>query len=237
MALPKVKHPTFSLRLPLANIDIQLRPFTIKEEKILLVAAESKSPDQIYKAVEQVINNCVISPSIDVSQLWLFDFGLITLKLKSISASNKAQVAYTDPDDKQVHIIDVNVNDIIEENIARITKFDNTVAIEDDLFVIFKPLSYYMVEQFKNISKPSEYTTVLAKAMDKIVKGDSVSIVDDQTEEDINDWIESLSQEQGTLISKFIAGVPTVSHTVKYNNSKGVEREVTINNIEGFFIS
>ena len=47
MALPKVETPRFELTLPSQDTKVQFRPFLVKEEKILLVAMESKDNNEI----------------------------------------------------------------------------------------------------------------------------------------------------------------------------------------------
>ena len=42
MALPIIETPRYELTLPSQDIKVQYRPFLVKEEKILLMAMESK---------------------------------------------------------------------------------------------------------------------------------------------------------------------------------------------------
>ena len=42
MALPKIETPTYELKLPSKDETIAFRPFTVKEEKILMIASESE---------------------------------------------------------------------------------------------------------------------------------------------------------------------------------------------------
>ena len=43
MPLPTIETPTYELKLPSTNKKIKYRPFLVKEEKILILALESKS--------------------------------------------------------------------------------------------------------------------------------------------------------------------------------------------------
>jgi len=60
MSLPKIDLPIFELELPSTGKKVKYRPFTVKEEKILLVAQESKEPEQTILSVKQIVNNCLI---------------------------------------------------------------------------------------------------------------------------------------------------------------------------------
>ena len=52
MALPKLNTPTYELEVPSTDEKIKYRPFLVKEEKILLMAMESKDNAQIIQAVK-----------------------------------------------------------------------------------------------------------------------------------------------------------------------------------------
>jgi hypothetical protein len=60
MALPKIDLPVYQLELPSTKQKIKYRPFTVKEEKILLVAQEAGDAEQELLAARQIINNCLI---------------------------------------------------------------------------------------------------------------------------------------------------------------------------------
>ena len=48
MALPKLNDmPKYSVTIPSLKQEVRVRPFVVKEEKILLIAMESKDPKQI----------------------------------------------------------------------------------------------------------------------------------------------------------------------------------------------
>ena len=36
--LPRIDSPTFNIKLPVSKVDIKIRPYTVKEQKILLMA-------------------------------------------------------------------------------------------------------------------------------------------------------------------------------------------------------
>ena len=55
MPLPTIETPTYELKLPSSNKKIKYRPFLVKEEKILILALESKDQDEITNAVQDVL--------------------------------------------------------------------------------------------------------------------------------------------------------------------------------------
>jgi hypothetical protein len=62
MALPSIVAPHFTTKLPSNGVDIKFRPFLVKEEKLLLIAAESGERKDMIDAICQMLKNCVIEP-------------------------------------------------------------------------------------------------------------------------------------------------------------------------------
>ena len=54
MALPKLTTPTYELEIPSTDEKIKYRPFLVKEEKILMMAMESKATADITQAVKDI---------------------------------------------------------------------------------------------------------------------------------------------------------------------------------------
>mgnify|MGYP003346924933 CR=1 FL=1 len=86
MALPKIDVPTYEYKIPSSGKTIKVRPFSVKEEKLLLMAAESDKYDEVVATVKQVINNCIIDGEFNVDKAPFFDidFMFIFLRGKSI---------------------------------------------------------------------------------------------------------------------------------------------------------
>ena len=54
--LPIIDVPTYDLVIPSTKEVIKVRPFTVKEEKLLLIAAESKSMQEIIDKAQHALN-------------------------------------------------------------------------------------------------------------------------------------------------------------------------------------
>ena len=89
MGLPKIDAPLFSLELPSTGEKVKYRPFTVKEEKILLIAQESGDTDQIIESIKQIVNNCVITDK-DVDDYPMFDIEYVLMHVRAKSVNNVA---------------------------------------------------------------------------------------------------------------------------------------------------
>ena len=108
MALPKLETKTYTLTLPSTGEDIKFRPFLVKEQKILLMAQESKNTSEIADAMSQLISDCTFG-KVDPKTCPMFDAEYIFLKLRANSVGETAQVQITCPDDDKTKV-NVTIN-------------------------------------------------------------------------------------------------------------------------------
>ncbi len=69
MPLPKITTSQYELKLPSTGKTVKYRPFLVKEEKILILALESKDQRQITNAVKQVLKECVLTRGVKIDNL------------------------------------------------------------------------------------------------------------------------------------------------------------------------
>ena len=108
MALPTIETPRYELTLPSQDIQVQYRPFLVKEEKILLMAMESKDNNQIITATKDIINACTFD-KLDIDKLPMFDIEYLLLQIRGKSVGEIANFKVVCPDDKQT-AADVEIN-------------------------------------------------------------------------------------------------------------------------------
>ena len=63
--LPTIEVPEYSLVVPSSNKNIKYRPYLVKEEKILLIALESKDETQIENAINNIVLSCTQNITLD----------------------------------------------------------------------------------------------------------------------------------------------------------------------------
>ena len=84
MALPSVEVPRYELTIPSQDVKIQFRPFLVKEEKLLLIAMESKDNKEIVSATKEILKACTFD-KLDIDNLPMFDIEYILLQVRSKS--------------------------------------------------------------------------------------------------------------------------------------------------------
>ena len=87
MALPKVSTPTYELTVPSTGEKVSYRPFLVKEEKTLLMAAEDQNISTITKAMRDIISTCT-EGEVDLKNLAPYDIEYIFLQLRGKSVGD-----------------------------------------------------------------------------------------------------------------------------------------------------
>lgn len=233
MALPKIDLPIYELTLPSNNKKIKYRPFTVKEEKILLTAQQSKDAEQIVIAIKQIVNNCIID--YDIDDLSLFDLEYILINIRSKSVDNSVEFEIEDPDTKEKIKLVLNLDQV---KVHRNEKHNNKIVL-DDTYTLF--LKYPGIDDFSEILKGTEISSeksyeILMSCIDKLASEDEVYNFKDFTKKQVDDFIESLHADTIKRIKEFFDTMPKVRHEMTYMNSNGEEKVFTIQGTQSFFM-
>lgn len=233
MGLPKIDLPIFEGVLPSSGETFKYRQYTVKEEKILLVAQESKETGAEILAMKQVVNNCLLDREIE--DLAMFDLEYVHLVLRSKSVDNTMNFSVTDPDTEEKIELELDVENVKISSTEGHTK---EIKINDD-FVLF--LKYPTIDAFVKITQmdskdPLVNYFVMISCLDKIASEDEVYNFKDYTEEEIDDFMNNLNSQVIAQIQQFFETMPRLRHELKYVNKNGDKKTFVIEGLRTFFI-
>jgi|TARA_B110000495_G_scaffold112979_1_gene97787 hypothetical protein len=246
MGLPIVAVPEYSLELPSNGKEIRYRPFLVKEEKLLLIAMESEEEKQILDSTKKVIENCVFG-DIDIDKLPTFDIEYIFLWLRARSKGEVIELKYKCPTCKGQIPISFNVEDI---KIKRHESHKTKIEINDTLGVVMKypNITSTQGDREENDTDIDVLLKTILKSIDYIYDNDSMYSSKDYTENELQDFLESLNDKQFKSISEFFETMPKISHTVTLecaNKTKGegkkkdkvcgYKEELVLEGLQSFF--
>ena len=233
MALPKIELPIFELDLPSTGKTIKYRPFTVKEEKILLVAQESNDATQELMAVKQVVNNCLIDE--EAEQLAMFDLEYIMLILRSKSVDNMIEFQVTDPETDKIVELKLDI-----ENVTLTTPDGAQTEVKvNDEYTLY--LKYPTIDEYAKIlimdnEDPLINYVLMVACMEKIASEDEVSHFKDYSDEDIAAFVDNLSADVIKGIQEFFENIPRLRHEMHYTNADGNDKTFVVEGMRSFFI-
>ena len=233
MSLPKINYPLFEVEIPSTQQKIKMRPFLVKEEKILLMAQSTGNSRDTVLAIKQVVNNCVVD-TVDVEKLTTFDLEYLFVKLRARSINNVISVTYSDPEDEQQYKLDIDLDKV---EIQRDERHNNKIEITDEMGII---LRYPKTDMLKAVSQATSevdlYFEVIKYCVDQVYDAENVYETSEQDPEELQEFITSLDVNTFKQIQLFLETMPKLHYETSYTNSKGTERKVVLQNLNDFFM-
>lgn len=233
MGLPKIDLPIFELELPSDGRKIKYRQYTVKEEKILLVAQEADDKLQELLATKQIVNNCLIDAN--VSEISMFDLEFLLLALRSKSVDNIAQIQIKDEDTDEFVSLEL---DLSEVEVVRDESHTNKVSINED-YTLF--LRYPTIDEFIRIAEMDENDPLVAymimiSCLDKVASEDEVHNFKDYSAKEVDDFMENVTTQVVEEIRKFFDTMPKIRQLKTYTNKNGDVKTFVIEGQRSFFI-
>jgi hypothetical protein len=234
MKLPVIDLPVYEVVLPSTGEKIKYRAFTVKEEKIMLIAKESRDPEQIITSIKQILNNCIIGKNVD--DLAIFDIEYVLAMIRGKSVNNVVDFVITDPETQEEVKLTLKVDDI---KIARNEKHTNKIRVNDE-YVLF--LKYPSYDVYTSALKPNAatdpltYYDAMIRCFDKLVSEQTVYEFSNFSREEVDNFIESLSADVIERIETFFSTMPKLRHEITYVNKNGNKKTFVIEGTESFFM-
>lgn len=212
MALPKIELPIYDLRVPSTQKEIQVRPFKVKEEKLLLMAAEGTDTNEIVNVTKQVLNNCILTPGVDIDKLPFFDVDFLFIALRGLSIGDKIELQFTCNaviDDKKCGFVYEDVLDMSKCRIVKDELITDKIDLGGGLSIKMKYPTYALMKQMEaGEAVIDRKIKIIANCIDMIVKGDDVHTTKDLSRQELVDFIEELSEFQFKKLEDFVDNFP-----------------------------
>lgn len=230
MVLPKIDVPTFDLELPGTNLSYNFRPFLVKEEKLLTLAAASESLEEMVKACKQVIKNCCMQ-EIDVNKMPMYLVQWIFLHLRSKSVGEKYTFILSCGNCKDKMTYECDVEDFKLQNLD--LKANNKIFLNDVSGICLKYPSVDIEAKIQDMTD----IEILKECIDSIYTEEENIQVSDITDDELTEFVDNMTLEMKDKIVQFFASKPYISNIVEYECKKcNNPNVININGYEHFFV-
>lgn len=233
MALPKVKTPTYKTKLPSNNHTVEYRPFLSGEEKIFLMALESEDNDQMIRAVRDVLHACTFE-KIEPFDLPSFDVEYLFLKLREVSVGETIEMNILSKNEKDYVPVEIDLRNM---NIEKSDEHEKQIQLDETVGVEMDYPTFAMVQETKDIESEVEKSEYIMKScISKIYDSESVYDKNSFTDEELDEWLDSLGSKHRQKIKKFFDTMPTLKLEVEYYDPHTEKDEkVVFEDLEAFF--
>ena len=213
--LPKVELPTYELTIPSTERVVNVRPFLVKEEKLLFMAAESKDDDEIIKTTKQILRNCILDEDVNIDTLPFFDVDFLFIGLRAKSIGETIEMKFVCNNEveekpcKHTFFADIDVSKAVVKNRAETIP---TIWLSDKVKVKMRYPTYAAVRSLKEEDGTMERKIkLIMNSIDYILEDEEVHSAKDYSKDELRDFVENLSEEQFKKLEKFVFEFPTMS--------------------------
>jgi len=236
MALPRVNSTSwFDVEIPSSKEKIQIRPFLVKEQKILLLAGETQDKTQIINAMLDTIESCT-RDEIDTKKLTTFDVDYIFAQIRSKSVGETSQLIFLCKECEHKNEVIVNIAEAkVEGKIV-----DPIVELTPEIKVKMMYPSYHAMTKNDALLNNDDTTSMafefIKMCMVSVITDEEQVMLRDETEESVQDFIDSLSSEQFSKMTTFLENVPKMKTEVNFKcENCGSDQYSTLEGLEDFF--
>jgi len=236
MTLPVLNNPNYEMELPSTGEKIEFRPFLVKEQKILMMAMESKDTSAQSKAVVDIIKNCTFGKLNDkVETLPTFDIEYMFLQIRQKSVGETVDITVTCPDDGETKVpVTVNLEEI---KVVKTEGHTNVIMITDKIGLTMKYPTMKQIMGYDMTKLDSMEGTfgIINDCLENIF--DENEVYDEMNEKEVSDFIEQMTTDQFQKVTEFFTNMPKLKHIVKVTNpNTGVENEIALEGMQSFLV-
>ena len=238
MSLPKINVPEYTLVIPSTDEEVKFRPFLVKEEKVLLIAQETGGEQSLYHAIKNLVETCCFG-KINVDDLPLFDIEYIFIQIRAKSVDEIAEVMVICPDDGETEV-KVKI-DLTKIQVEMDDKHNPRIQLTDDIGVLMSFANLASVLSMKQDPEKDESNVdsmfnMIQDCMYQIWQGEETFDVSDYTDNEKQEFLDSLNHKQFEKLQVFFETMPTLKKEVAVTNPKTkVKSKVVLEAMNSFF--
>jgi len=229
MALPVIDIPTFTVQVPGIKNKLKLRPFLVKENKILTLAASSESTEDMYSACCQIIENCSFG-ELNAKELAMHQLQWIFLQLRSKSIGETQSFVLSCGKCESKTNYDMNLSEFKITGNSEIS--EKKIELSDTAGIVLK----YPSAEVQMKKDELEDIELLLNSISYIYQSEEVIRPEEETVEELTEFVSNLPISIFNEAAEFFKNIPTLTHEISYNcNECGTKNEILINGYEHFF--
>lgn len=235
MALPQINtSPKYNGIIPSTGIEYTYRPFLVKEQKVLLIALESRDEKAILQSVVDTIEACTYE-TINVNELATFDVEYMFTQIRSKSAGETTKVSIKCSECDEYTEVTVPLDKIEIE----VPKGENNIQLTDEYTIKMRYPSYKhlatLTELESNTLTESMYEMIVACLDSLQTEEDNISFLD-ESRNDIDTFLNNLNGDQFDKLVKFVTDLPKMEHDIIFDcQSCNVNNKQVLQGIQDFF--
>jgi len=237
MSLPKINAPRYKTTLPDSKVEVEYRPYLVREEQLMVVVADDSDGD-IITTMNQVLASCTFG-KVDIETLSAIDTEWLLLKIRIKAKGDKTEVSLECKNEvdgvecNTINTVDVKLSEAIvieNNNVSDVISLTDTCGVK--MFRMNLDTQLTLAEEDESVR---DFKIVL-NSVDQIFFGDEVYLAKDIGEEAVENWLGDLTGTQLDQLIEYVHNAPRIVIDAKFHCMKcGYEEDIKIAGIDSFF--
>ena len=237
MSLPKIDHPTFDVNLSIGTI--KYRPFLVREQKILLMAHDSDDVDSTYRAIKQVVSNCILTPDVDVDGMPLSDLSILFLHLRARSMGEQMKAYF-----RCKNMVEGKECGMLVDTSVDLLKVgldgggaNPKIMLAEKMGVTMHYPSFDLLNYLTKAKSIDAEFTLVAGCISNVFDDKGVYPASEAKPEELIAFLDQLPDDKYQKLKDFIETAPVVKHVSHEKCTKcGFEHELVLEGLSDFFV-
>jgi hypothetical protein len=220
--------PEYEITLPVSNKKHKYRPMTVKEEKILLLAQDSKSLKEMANATVKILKNCFDIKNPEKLSIADAEKAFLELRAKSMGETVNFSIK------TETGKIPISL-DITTFQVSNIGNKTHKIKINEEMMLVLKdPEFAYLCEIEEN--EQDIMKSLFRYCFVELQTKTNVYAKNDVNEKDLDDFFDYMTSEQVNQFYEFVKKIPRMKKTIDYATESGENKSITLMGIDSFFV-
>jgi hypothetical protein len=231
MSLPKLDTPTFDLTLPSTGKKIKFRPFLVKEHKVLLTMSEAED-EEVSRIIRELVDVCTLN-KLKVDELPHFDIEYIFLNLRAKSIGETVEVILNCDCGNKINT-QFNLEDL---KVEKKEGHSNKIMLTEKVGVEMRYPTIDEVVQVFASNDTSKVVDLIMRSIKTIFTHDDVWDAKEQTKEELEEFVFSLTKSQFKKLEEFFVTAPKIVQIIEADCDKCGKHNVSrLEGLQNFFV-
>jgi hypothetical protein len=217
--------------LPSSGKTVKYRPFLVKEHKVLLTMTEADD-SEVSRIVKELVDVCTFN-ELDVSKLPHFDIEYMFLHLRAKSIGENVEVIVNCECGEKIEA-SFNIEDVKVESKA---DNSNKIMLDDEHGIEMDYPKFEDVVKIYSTKETEAVVNLITSCVKGIFDGENYWEAEDQTKEELEEFVLSLTKQQFDKIEEFFINAPKVVQVIECDCKECGKHNVTrLEGLSNFFV-
>lgn len=225
--------PTYTIKQPSTNKNLEFRPFLVKEEKVLLQAQETGGGEaSMLIAIKSVLESCFEKVT-NAGTLPIFDVEYMFINLRAKSVGEVVNPTIVCPYTGEEVTVVINLSDITVNTHPKHSK--KIKLTEDIILEMSYPSINILAERDIDYDDPLSFYDMIVDCIKTIKTKEENIEAQELSRNEVQQFVDNMTKDQFDKILDFFLTAPKLEHTVEYKTSDEETREVVLSGLSDFF--